>query len=54
MADRKKSDTYIQEQLYINRIANSLQKDNDTLRDQNTFLRNELRRLGFNIPSEVE
>ena len=49
MADRKESKTYIQEQLYKNRVANTLKKDNDNLRDENTLLRNELRKLGYNI-----
>ena len=49
MANRKESKTYIQKQLYKNRVANTLKKDNDNLKSQNTLLKNELRKLGYNI-----
>ena len=45
--DKKKGATYIQEQLYINRVTNTLQKNNDVLKQENTLLRNQLRKLGF-------
>ena len=47
--DKKKGSMYIQEQLYTNRVTNTLQKNKDVLKQENTLLRNQLRKLGFDL-----
>tara|TARA_R100000008_G_C3443909_1_gene95872 strand:- start:201 stop:356 length:156 start_codon:yes stop_codon:yes gene_type:complete len=49
MADKKKGMTYIQEQLYKNRVTNTLKKNNDILEQENTLLRAQLKKLGYDV-----